>query len=497
MDDFSVYSSDFDMCLHNLSKPLKCCCDVNLVLNWENCHFMVNEGVVLGHLVPERGIQFDRAKIEVIEKLPPPMNVKGLRSFLGHASFSRRFIKYFSKVAKLLTHLLLKDATFDFTDACLESFDRIKKALIIAPIIQPPDWNFSFEIMCDASGYVVGAVLGQRKNKVLHAIYYAIIIHTDHADLKYLLAKKKAKPRLIRSILLLQEFDLEIPDKKGAENVVANHLSYLRFQSSSGGPMDDSFPDDHLRECLPNPLGMLILLITVMADLIPLILRISSAKNFIMMLKGISIKKCADGMFGRCVADWEIEGVLQHCHSMPSSGHLGSQAIAYRVIQSGFYWPTIFKDARAFCVSFDACQRTDNIFKMQEMPQTAITSPTNDSQVVIKMFKKIIFPRFGVPRRVISDGGSYFHKSTFKALLKKHGVTHKVGLAYHPRTSDQVEVSNRQIKRILEKVVTKARKDWSLKLDNTLGLCKLHLRPLWEQLYIGWCTAKLAIYQLK
>ncbi|XP_056685819.1 uncharacterized protein [Spinacia oleracea] len=246
------------------------------------CHFMVNEGVVLGHLISERGIQVDRAKIEVIEKLPPPVNVKGVRSFLGHAGFYRRFIKDFSKIAKPLTQLLLKDATFEFTDACLESFDRIKKALITAPIIQPPDWDLPFEIMCDASDYAVGTVLGQRKNKVLHAIYYAsktldgaqmnyatpekellavvyaldkfrtylvgskVIIHTDHAALKYLLAKKEAKPRLIRWILLLQEFDLEIRDKKGAENVVADHLSRLKFQSSTDGPINDSFPDDHL-----------------------------------------------------------------------------------------------------------------------------------------------------------------------------------------------------------------------------------------------------------
>ena len=171
---------------------------------------------------------------------PPPVNVKGVRSFLGHAGFYRRFIKDFSKIAKPLTQLLLKDATFEFTDVCLESFYRIKEALITAPIIQPPDWRLPFEIMCDASDYAVGAVLGQRKDKVLHAIYYAsktldeaqvnyattekellavvyaldkfrtyligskVIVHTDHSALKYLLAKKEAKPRLIRWILLLQ-----------------------------------------------------------------------------------------------------------------------------------------------------------------------------------------------------------------------------------------------------------------------------------------------------
>jgi hypothetical protein len=134
---------------------------------------MVREGIVFGHLVSERGIEVDRAKIKVIEQLPPPVNVKGIRSFLGHADFYRRFIKDFSFIARPLTHLLAKDVPFEFDDACLTSFEILKKALILAPIIQPPDWSLPFEIMCDASDYVVGAVLGQTKDKKHHAIAYA------------------------------------------------------------------------------------------------------------------------------------------------------------------------------------------------------------------------------------------------------------------------------------------------------------------------------------
>jgi hypothetical protein len=200
---------------------------------------MVHEGIVLGHLVSERGIEVDKAKIQVIEQLPPPVNVKGIRSFLGHAGFYRRFIKDFSQISRPLTSLLAKDVSFEFTDECLKAFNTLKKALILAPIIQPPDWSLPFEIMCDASDYAVGAVLGQTKDKKHHAIAYAsktltgaqlnyvtmekellavvyaidkfrsylvgakVIIYTDHAALKYLLTKKDAKPRLIRWILLL------------------------------------------------------------------------------------------------------------------------------------------------------------------------------------------------------------------------------------------------------------------------------------------------------
>ena len=201
---------------------------------------MVHEGIVLGHLVSERCIEVDKAKIEVIEQLPPPVNIKGIYNFLGHAGFYRRFIKDFSQIARPLMNLLAKDAPFEFTDECLTAFHTLKKALISAPIIQPPNWLLPFEIMCDASDYVVGAVLGQTKDKKHHAIAYAsktlsgaqlyytttkkellavvfaidkfrsylvgakVIDYTDHDALKYLLTKKDTKPKLIRWVLLLQ-----------------------------------------------------------------------------------------------------------------------------------------------------------------------------------------------------------------------------------------------------------------------------------------------------
>ena len=134
---------------------------------------MVTEGVVLGHRVSGRGIEVDRAKIEAIEKLPYPKDIRGIRSFLGHAGFYRRFIKDFSKISKPLTNLLQKDVPFSFNEDCVESFNILKNALTSAPIIQPPDWNLPFEIMCHASDYAVGVVLGQRVDKKLNVIYYA------------------------------------------------------------------------------------------------------------------------------------------------------------------------------------------------------------------------------------------------------------------------------------------------------------------------------------
>ena len=157
MDDFSVLGNSFDNCLENLRAVLVRCEETNLVLNWEKCHFMVQEGIVLGHRISARGIEVDRAKIEAIEKLPPPSSVKGIRSFLGHARFYRRFIKDFSQIAKPLSNLLVQGIPFEFDSQCLHAFSVLKDKLISAPIVVAPDWSFPFELMCDASDFAIGA----------------------------------------------------------------------------------------------------------------------------------------------------------------------------------------------------------------------------------------------------------------------------------------------------------------------------------------------------
>ncbi|CAN6544149.1 unnamed protein product [Malus baccata var. baccata] len=281
MDDFSVFGDSFDGCLHNLSVILKRCVETNLVLNWEKCHFMVKQGIVVGHIISEKGIEVDKSKIDLVRHLPSPTSVREVRSFLGHAGFYRRFIKDFSKIAQPLCRLLQKEVAFEFTKECTESFNQLKELLTTTPIIVPPDWSLPFELMCDASDYALGAVLGQRKDKRPHVIYYAsrtlndaqlnysttekellavvfaldkfrsfligfkVIVFTDHAALKYLLTKKQAKPRLIRWILLLQEFDVEIRDKKGSENMVADHLSRMVHNEESL-PILETFPDEQL-----------------------------------------------------------------------------------------------------------------------------------------------------------------------------------------------------------------------------------------------------------
>ncbi|CAM8907397.1 unnamed protein product [Rhodiola kirilowii] len=552
MDDFSIHGSSFDDCLANLSNVLARCIETNLVLNWEKCHFMVQEGIVLGHLVSKRGVEVDKAKIQIIEQLPPPKNQKGIRSFLGHAGFYRRFIKDFSKIARPLTHLLCNDVEFNFDEECLEAFDKLKKNLVSAPIVQPPNWDLPFELMCDASDYAIGAVLGQRIEKKLHVIYYVskvldgaqinytttekellavvyafekfrpylvatkTIVYTDHAAIKYLMAKKDAKPRLIRWVLLLQEFDIEIRDKKGVENVVADHLSRVELYDSKwfSAPIQDSFVGEYLMSAEGDAPWYADYVNYLTCNILPEGLNYNQRSKF---LHDVSryywddpflYKLCSDGIYRTCVPKEDFKGIIACCHSSSYGGHGSASKTTSKILQSGFYWPSMFKDTYEFVKACNECQRMGNIARREEMPQKgileveifdvwgvdfmgplpssqgnsfilvavdyvskwveAIASPSCDAKVVIRMFKKIIFPRFGMPKAVISDNGSHFKEKRFESMLKKFGIFHRCSTPYHPQANGQVEVSNREIKNILTKTVGKSGKDWALKLDDAL-----------------------------
>ncbi|GKA92984.1 reverse transcriptase domain-containing protein [Tanacetum coccineum] len=192
-------------------------------------------------------------------------------------------------------------------------------------------------------------------------------------------------------------------------------------------------------------------------------------------------KSCPDGIVRRCVVGKELHEILEHCHTGPTGGHYGADITARKVFESGFYWPTIFKDSAMYVRECDACQREGNISARNQMPLTNIlvtvdyvskwveaeALPTNDARVVVKFLRKL-FSRFGVPKALISDRGTHFCNSLLEKTLKKYGVTHRLATPYHPQTSGQTENTNRAIKRILERTVNGNRKEWADKLDDAL-----------------------------
>ncbi|GJS52706.1 reverse transcriptase domain-containing protein [Tanacetum coccineum] len=410
MDDFSVFGNSFGNCLSRIDKILQRCEDTNLCLIWEKSHFMVKEGIVLGHKISKNGIEVDKAKVDVIAKLPHPTTVKGVRSFLAHIGFYRRFIKDFSKISRPMTHLLEKNTPFIFSNECIQPFETLKKKLTEAPILIAPDWDLPFELMCDASDFAIGSVLRQRHEKHFRPIHYASktideaeshytmtekemlavvyvfekfrsylilnksIVYTDHSALKYLFAKKDSKARLLWWVLLLQEFTFKVIDTKGAENLAADHLSRLE------NPYENVLDPKEVNETFPlETLNM----VTFRGDSsTPWFADYANyhAGNFI--VKGMSsqqknkffkdvkhyfwddpylFKICADQMIRRCVAGQEAVDILTACHSGPTGGHYGANYTAKKVFDSGFYWPTIYRDAHDLVTRCDTCQRQGKI----------------------------------------------------------------------------------------------------------------------------------------
>nr|GFA00253.1 reverse transcriptase domain-containing protein [Tanacetum cinerariifolium] len=378
MDDFSIFGNSFENCLSHLDKMLQRCEDTNLSLNWEKSHFMVKEGIVLGHKISKNEIEVDRAKVDVIAKLHHPTTVKD----------------------------------------CIKAFQALKKKLMEAPILIAPNRDLPFELMCGASDFAIGAVLGQRHEKHFKPIHYAnktmndaesnyttkekemlavvyafekfrsyqimnkSIVHTDHSALKYLFAKKDAKARLLRMPTSLSKTVTRANDKEKFHNGVRCLKTQSKFRK------------------------------------------------------------------------FDIWGIDFMC---PFSSSRGNKYILVAV---------------------------DYLSKWVE----AKALPTNDSRVVCK-FLKSLFARFGAPRAIISDRGTHFYNNQFAKVMLKYEVTHRLSTAYHQQTSRQVEVSNRGLKRILERTIGENRAFWSDKLDDALWAFRTAYKT-----FIG-CTPYKLVYR--
>nr|GEW44699.1 reverse transcriptase domain-containing protein [Tanacetum cinerariifolium] len=392
-----------------------------------------------------------------------------------------------------MTYLIEKETRFVFSKDCIDAFKTLKKKLTEAPILVVPDWNLSFELICDASYFAIGAVLGQCKTKHFQPIHYAsktmteaqihytttkkemfsvvyafekfrpylflskIIMYTDQLSLKYLLNKHDAKPRLIRWVLILQEFDIIIRDKKGTKNLAADHL--FRLENPHKGvfenkDINENFPLETLGKISNGSTSWF-------ADFANF-----HARNFI--VKGMSSQQkkkffkdikhylwgdpylfriCADQIIRRCVHGQEAYDIVKSCHEGPTGGHHGQAKISQRdempqnVIQVCEIFDVWGIDSMGPLSSSRGNRYNlvpvDYLSKWVE----ANALPTNDARVVVKFLK---------------------------SLMSKYEVTHRLATAYHTQTSGQVEVSNRGLKHILERTVRENRALWIEKLEDAL-----------------------------
>ncbi|GJW65920.1 reverse transcriptase domain-containing protein [Tanacetum coccineum] len=370
MDDFFVFGKSFDTCLNNLDKMLQRCKDAHLVLNWEKCHFMVKEGIMLGHKVSGAGLKVDKAKIDVISKLPP------------------------------------------------------------LPI-----------------------------SKVSYIVLSKTIVHTDHSALRHLFKKQDAKLRLIRWILLLKEFDIEIKDRKGTENVTANHLSRIENEETSDdSEVDDNFSGETLMEINTKDEPWFADFANyLVGDIIPKGMMYQQKNKFFSDLKHYFwedpylFKVCSD---------------VRLCEACQKTGNISKRdempLTNIQVCENFDVWGIDFMGPFPKSYKFEyILVAVDYVSKWAE----AQSLPTNDARVVITFLKKL-FCHFEMPKSLINDRGTYFCNKMMEKTMKRYGVNHRFSTSYHPQTSGQVENTNRALKRILEKTVKDNPAIWSRKLDD-------------------------------
>nr|GEX84250.1 reverse transcriptase domain-containing protein [Tanacetum cinerariifolium] len=276
------------------------------------------EGIVLGYKISKSGLEVDRTKVDVIAKLPHPTTVKGIRSFFGHAGFYRHFIQDFSKIARPMTHLLKKETPFVFSKDCIDAFEALKKKLTKGLILVIPDWNLPFELMCDASDFAIGAVLGQRSENL--AADHLSRLENTHKD-----------------VLENKDINEKLP------------LETLGVISSESTPWFADYANFHAGNFIVKRMSS------------------QQKKKFFKDIEHYFwddpylFRICADQIIRRCVHGKEAFDILKACHEGPTGGHHGANLTAKKVFDAGFFWPTVYRDAHTLIKSCDTCQKQGKI----------------------------------------------------------------------------------------------------------------------------------------
>nr|GEV58561.1 reverse transcriptase domain-containing protein [Tanacetum cinerariifolium] len=390
-------------------------------------------------------------------------------------SFSTCLTNLEKMLKRPMTYLLEKNAPFVFSNDCIQGFQTLKEKLTEAPILISLNWDQPFELMCDASDFAVGAVLGQRIEKHFMPIHYASKMMNE-AETNYTTTEKE----MLAVVYAFEkfQFDFKVVHTKGAENYAVDHLSRLE------NPYENVFDPKEIKESFSlETLSKL----THHDQSTPWFAYFANYHAGKFIIKGMTtlhknkifkdvkhyfwddpylFKTCADQVIRRCVAGQEAVDILTACHSGPTRGHYGANYTAKIFFDSGFYWPTIYKDAFELIKNCDSCQRQGKISQKDEMPQTAIqvceifdvwgidfmgpflnskgnkyilvavdylskwvvgkALPTNDARVVVKFWKSL-FSWFGTSKAIISDRGTHFCNDQFAKVMSKIAFKTPIG----------------------------------------------------------------------
>ena len=421
--------------------------------------------------------------------------------------------------------------------------------LSTAPVLRGPNWNLPFQISTDASDTAIGAVLGQEEEKIPYAIYYIsknlalaelnytvtekeflavihainkfrhyitgypVILFTDHSAIRYLANKPVTNGRITRWLILLQEFDITIIDRPVKENPVAEFLSRIP-KAVETTAVEDQFPDEHLFAVAVQTPWYADVANYLAVGKLPKHLTPNERKQIIVKsnrfswVGGYLFHIGADMEIRRCIREDEIFDILKACHDGPCGGLFAERRAAHKVLQTGYYWPTIFKDAKKSVQACDSCQRVGRPGPADEMPLRPqlviepferwaldfvgpINPPSNQKTYILVATEYVtkwveaealprateesviqflfhLFVRYGLPREVVTDGGPQFVGHKLAATLNNHHIHHKITTPYHPQANGQVENSNKIIESILTKTVASHRRDWAARLPEAL-----------------------------
>eukprot|EP00253_Pinus_taeda_P004209 PITA_04209 len=446
---------------------------------------MFTEGIVLGHHISGDGIKVDKSKVEVISKSPIPNYQKDVRSFLGFTGYYRRFIENFTKIASPLFKLLTKDCKFKWDPGCQSAFETLKTRIFEAPILRGQNWKLPFHISIDALDTALGALLG-KKYLVPYAIYYT---------------SKNLTPTELNYTVTEKEFLVVVH----AINKFRHYITGIQ-NTKEDSPIEDKFPDEYLFAVATKTPRYADIANYLVTGKVPTHLFPSERRKIVQESSKYSwisnelFKTWLDFVIKRCVREDEMPDILKACHDKPCGGHFADKKTTYKILSLGYYWPSLFKDAKQYVKRCDICQRVGKPTLSNEIPlqpqvliepfekwaldfigpinlpskqkkyilvctdyvtkwveAKALFSATENS--VVNFLYEDIFTRFGVPRETVTDQGSQFTSNLVEKLMEEYKIKNRISTPYHPQANGQVESTNKVLESIITKIVHLHRSD--------------------------------------